>query len=50
MDGNFRATDRYERLRRHLPAVFLVAVIVLAASVRLRLHPIPLERDEAEYA
>jgi len=35
---------------RHAPLVTVVAVVVLAAIVRLRPADIPLERDEGEYA
>jgi hypothetical protein len=38
------------RLARHGPLLFVFAVMVLVALVRLRVAGVPLERDEGEYA
>ncbi|HEX3987816.1 MAG TPA: hypothetical protein VHZ30_00205, partial [Verrucomicrobiae bacterium] len=37
-------------LRNHWPVLCLSLVLLLTASVRVRLLSIPLERDEGEYA
>jgi 4-amino-4-deoxy-L-arabinose transferase-like glycosyltransferase len=50
MADNSSMTGMFGSLRRYLPAVFLLVIIVFVTSIRLRLLQVPLERDEGEYA